>query len=985
MSQEVKDFQRATADRILHIYKNLGHRRVLLADEVGLGKTFVAKQVINLVREWHKQEKDDFFKVVYICSNANIADQNIEKLGVENRMSISESRLSMQHLYIKLAEKQIAKQHEKGEMPESIIPLTPSTSFRFYSAQGTANERALMCDILCGLTQFKDYKEVISNFLSCNVKNWQELIHTYNYIIGLCGEDYLREMHGKLQTILSDTIINQLIEYAQTGCDNRQRADMINKLRRIFAEISIDMLDPDLVIMDEFQRFNSLLEQGDDEQSMLANKFFDDKRSNTKILLLSATPYKPYSTLEELNTNGNDEHYQDFMKVMDFLYATKDKADRFKLIWHTYSAALKRTDVVDLTPLVVTKNEAEEALYGVMCRTERFNSGIIDDSRVCDVQVVPEDILSFAEGQYLMDCLNQENTKVRLGNLPMEYVKSSPYLLSFMDKYELKKRIASALQHSDVKRYGKMDALLLSKYAINNYRPIPAANGKLKYLHDLVFGTRHEKKTQLLLWVPASNPYYKAGGVFESNEACNFSKIILFSSWEMVPRMISIMMSYYSELYTLGELKKVEAEIRYTSQKKNRYGENRLRADGLLEYPCQTLSGLFSPTTFYGEKLSSIRKIIKQRIQEEFAQNTIISSIPQQGRNNAKLILTLMKILDGKPVEDLNDLYVPSNALDVMTDIAIASPAVCAYRQSGNEEDAQMVAKAIVSVFNKPESAAVIDLMYNKKNDDDYYESVLDYCVVGNLQAVLDEYAHMTQTKILGHTVTEAIIGTSNLSIDTTDSLGMEEKKQLMRCHFAIPFIDKTVTDKSVARTTNIRKAFNSPFRPFLLSTTSIGQEGLDFHWYARKIVHWNLPSNPVDLEQREGRINRFKCLAIRRNVVKLYGNETFHTWDELFSMAYSNLKGMHSDIVPYWCLPVAELTEEQRAKLEYIERIVPLYPLSRDRYKYERLIKVLALFRMTLGQPRQEELLNLLKNMHLSDEQLKKLTIDLCPYNKRK
>ena len=49
--------------------------------------------------------------------------------------------------------------------------------------------------------------------------------------------------------------------------------------------------------------------------------------------------------------------------------------------------------------------------------------------------------------------------------------------------------------------------------------------------------------------------------------------------------------------------------------------------------------------------------------------------------------------------------------------------------------------------------------------------------MVGNLQAVLDEYAHMTQTKMLGHTVTEAIIGTSNLSIDTTDSLGMEEKK----------------------------------------------------------------------------------------------------------------------------------------------------------------------------------------------------------------
>ena len=29
MSQEVKDFQRATANRILHIYKNLGHRRAV--------------------------------------------------------------------------------------------------------------------------------------------------------------------------------------------------------------------------------------------------------------------------------------------------------------------------------------------------------------------------------------------------------------------------------------------------------------------------------------------------------------------------------------------------------------------------------------------------------------------------------------------------------------------------------------------------------------------------------------------------------------------------------------------------------------------------------------------------------------------------------------------------------------------------------------------------------------------------------------------
>ena len=37
------DFQEATAQRILHIFKDMGHRRVLLADEVGLGKTMVGK------------------------------------------------------------------------------------------------------------------------------------------------------------------------------------------------------------------------------------------------------------------------------------------------------------------------------------------------------------------------------------------------------------------------------------------------------------------------------------------------------------------------------------------------------------------------------------------------------------------------------------------------------------------------------------------------------------------------------------------------------------------------------------------------------------------------------------------------------------------------------------------------------------------------------------------------------------------------------
>ncbi|MEX9821133.1 helicase-related protein [Providencia vermicola] len=73
-------------------------------------------------------------------------------------------------------------------------------------------------------------------------------------------------------------------------------------------------------------------------------------------------------------------------------------------------------------------------------------------------------------------------------------------------------------------------------------------------------------------------------------------------------------------------------------------------------------------------------------------------------------------------------------------------------------------------------------------------------------------------------------------------------------------------TDQAVAHAESVKDAFNSPFHPFVLASTSIGQEGLDFHTWCHAVMHWNLPSNPVDLEQREGRVHRYKGHAVRKN-----------------------------------------------------------------------------------------------------------------------
>lgn len=178
-----------------------------------------------------------------------------------------------------------------------------------------------------------------------------------------------------------------------------------------------------------------------------------------------------------------------------------------------------------------------------------------------------------------------------------------------------------------------------------------------------------------------------------------------------------------------------------------------------------------------------------------------------------------------------------------------------------------------------------------------------------------------------------------------------------MRASFALRFDDDGTEDGGEPnRRDQVREAFNSPFWPFVLATTSVGQEGLDFHQYCHAVVHWNLPSNPVDLEQREGRVHRYKGHAIRRNLARTYGNEARalgggrDPWDAMFGRAQSDRPAGATDLMPFWLLPV-----EGGAK---IERHVPALPLSRDLQRLEDLRRSLAVYRMVFGQARQEELI---------------------------
>jgi hypothetical protein len=189
--------------------------------------------------------------------------------------------------------------------------------------------------------------------------------------------------------------------------------------------------------------------------------------------------------------------------------------------------------------------------------------------------------------------------------------------------------------------------------------------------------------------------------------------------------------------------------------------------------------------------------------------------------------------------------------------------------------------------------------------------------------------------------------------------------------------------EKAGVRKELVRKAFNSPFHPFVLATTSIGQEGLDFHQYCHRIFHWNLPANPVDLEQREGRIHRYKGHVIRKNIAKAFPLSQVATahplcdpWATAFDAARQARHAESDDLVPYWIF--------ETDGGEQVYRHIPILPLSKDCEHLDELRLALAAYRLVLGQPRQEDLLAWICRHVRKDEDrehmLANLRIDLSP-----
>jgi hypothetical protein len=233
----------------------------------------------------------------------------------------------------------------------------------------------------------------------------------------------------------------------------------------------------------------------------------------------------------------------------------------------------------------------------------------------------------------------------------------------------------------------------------------------------------------------------------------------------------------------------------------------------------------------------------------------------------------------------------------------------------------------------------------------------------GCLESVLDEYLSILrglgvdsvptdiEERSLASLTRALSVGVATITVQETGKEVSNETFRL-RCHAALPFglgRQETSDEQGAFHYDDLRMAFNSPFRPHLLATTSIGQEGLDFHGWCNHVVHWDLPSNPVALEQRDGRVDRYAGLAVRRALAEKAQAlpQQGSPWGSIAESQHQSANGLS----PWWICGDAR-----------IQRTVLIPSLSSMEDDLDELLDKLSLYRMALGQVDQEALVHALR-----------------------
>ena len=997
---EAKPFQKATVKQVMRAFnKTSGPRRFLVADEVGLGKTVVAQHVIS---ELIKAKKEPLI-VFYICSNLTIAKQNQDKLleaipGDEKEMD--KARCPVDRL-TPLPAADPPTHHQLH-----LYTLTPETSLPMRAGRrrdGRQEERALIHALVeSAWPEFFSRKNI--DFFKVNAGKW------WNQLI----ERQRQKVTMDLKTLFIQAVRNEM------GLEPRkwvipallnveEPLELIARLRNALAVGAIEKLRPDLVIFDEFQRFRDLVSSNSEEaaedeaaERLIRTIRGDQSPNPPALLLLSATPYRMFTHRWE--DEAGAAHHSEFFELVKFLWGGNEFAEGKKTdcqkAFSEFERELRKRRPCSEEALKA-REKIQTLLRPVMARTERasHHQGWAEmHTRNIPTELSAEDLKIF---KHLSASFIEKH---RSATVP--YWTSIPFPMQTMGhRYK-------AWQEAIPVHFKGLPVISSSRSYQNQKSPLKKwPHPRLRALQEFM-----PAKQLALPWVSPSLPWWPLGGGWKHKGP---EKILLFSRFIAVPQAVASLVSFDLERVLLAD-----KGISYRDVTKRRLltaAKNGLRILGLF-YPSPWLVTATDPLMTKGSSLSEVRREMISQVREGLKRlgiavreggrsrpishilgqidhlagnwnwvSEIVRKIPKQN-DPERGLARLLDQWDEEAQQPLN--CVTSKEVKRLAEYALGSPGVIVGRALSRHWKASVTAEGFQETWETSWNGVrtYLDQMLFVEilegNENTYPKAILKAVAAGNLEAVLDEHFWIirkiqnAQGPDLAKNLNEAlIIKTGNHQLfnpDKSDPGGFT-----LRCHAAMPFLKATRAtvegeeSERPLRTESLRKAFNSPFWPHILATTSIGQEGLDFHVWCGRVVHWDLCGNPVDLEQREGRIQRYGGISIRRTIARDLGPRIFghlskgkSPWHMLEQLAEDQW-GDNSGLCPWWVCEGAD-----------IERFVFDLPTSEQTLRLQWVKEQRLLYRLVLGQPNQEDLLDILcRRVEMKPEDIRKAMIELSPW----
>jgi hypothetical protein len=1017
---EPKAFQVATIRAAL---KGLGssktHRHFLVADEVGLGKTVVAQGVIREMMSQKRRDENRPLVVLYVCSSLAIAAQNRRKLlEVLPKSEWPEALCTVDRLT--LVGTSSAPRHRELHLytltPETSIPRSDGRT-----RKGLQSERALIFALL--KHRFPKLVHVLRQdafrlkpIPAADDIVWRQWVHYYKRLIqenATLRKEFYSAVRQELGLRDGEWLLRALEPFATNP------PDLIGRLRSALAAANLSKLNPDLVIFDEFQRFRALVQEyedtAEDKPSRVLQLLRGEEMADPPgLLLLSATPYKPYARRWEEADGG--AHRTEFLQLVKFLYGNDAKADSKRRDCEVAFQMMEtelRLGRLESDEFRDAKQQIEALLRPIMSRTERMahpegsrTSSVLsweDDLRLKGPDLHGKDLQSYKCLAVSFRDSDKSWAVPYWDSIPLPLQTLGPGYVAWKNRQTSVSPGPLELTTDDRKWFR---------------RPNEWPQPKMRALERLI-----PPETLVLPWIAPSLPWWSLGGRWKKADLTTSrmsGKLLLFSRFRAVPPSVTALLSYGLECRFAGG-----GKVDYESITQRRVLQPRPNREALLAFfhPSPWLVKVTEPLSSKSRTESGMRRELARQIRSSLQEAGI--QVKGESRRPVWKLLGAIESRMGvwkaalrgwqdiarrTRVEDSDGGLIPllrrwdqEGRLESVEQVSPAELEKLAYHALSapgvvlGRALARHWPEAVSSGFGSTLDAAwsglrtYLDQPWFVKalggGERHYPESLQKAITEGNLESVLDEHLW----------VTSRLQGTAgnSLASELKEVLGLRSSVSLfhaadgkdrfrLRCHAALPFTEgRTVNqlpgdaEEKPLRPDELRKAFNSPFWPHVLATTSIGQEGLDFHCWCKTLAHWDLASDPVSHEQRQGRIQRFAGIAVRAAIAGLLGNKvlspsemTTSPWVRLAEIAENELADS-SGLKPWWILEGAET-----------RNVLFSVPTSEQEAKFRWLQEQVLLYRLAIGHPNQEDLLEVLQRDHqISREQVRAASLELSAY----